>query len=220
MVWPALIGAAGNILGGVLGSGSSARAASKAWSRQKRFAKRQYVYATKSMRDAGLNPILAAGGGVHAGGSNIQMSPDPGALGRGVSGAFGAYLAAKQAKADLGKTEQDTITSDRTGRAAMAAGNASNARAARDLQEADRISRTIPGVKSEQDARIKRELSAAALNSAKAANAEAALTRIQFESSMPGILLRNVPDAIRAGATSAAAAARIIKPPKGITIRR
>ena len=78
MVWPAIIGGAA-LLGAAGISSSSARSSqSRAIKAQENIAKNQYTWAVEDMERAGLNPILAAQGGIH--GASASAPPAPVAL--------------------------------------------------------------------------------------------------------------------------------------------
>lgn len=67
--------------------GLNARSASQSWDRQKNWATRGPSYVMTGLRNAGLNPILAAGSGISSGASRApQAAPAaPGGQGTGIS---------------------------------------------------------------------------------------------------------------------------------------
>lgn len=78
MAWGAAIGAAGGILGGLssglLSGRINARASAKAARRQRKILQNQYRWAVHDLTEAGLNPILAAGGGIKGGGASVPVA--------------------------------------------------------------------------------------------------------------------------------------------------
>jgi len=88
--WAAAIGGAANI-------GSSALSAYFGWKHQKEVIKNRHQWEVEDLRQAGLNPILSAGGSGSPGNAPIIEAPD-------VAGA-----AAKAVEASLGKSQEDLI---------------------------------------------------------------------------------------------------------------
>lgn len=80
----AIIGAAGNILGGLFGDSSAKKAAARAAAANERQLKNQHQWEVEDLRKAGLNPILSGTGG---GGSGTISTPvaDTGNTGRAIS---------------------------------------------------------------------------------------------------------------------------------------
>ncbi len=75
MAWAAAIGAAGSHVDQGISYGLNKMSASTSWDRQKKLIKRGYKWNMQGLERAGLNPILAAGGGISAGGAgSAQMA--------------------------------------------------------------------------------------------------------------------------------------------------
>ena len=104
--------------------GLNARAASKAWDRQKDWATRGPGYMMTGLRNAGLNPILAAQGGFRPGVSSAPMAAPARNPGTGAKN----LLVGPQKK-----------LMEKQGNAADAAAGASLSRARRDNVEADSV---------------------------------------------------------------------------------
>lgn len=68
-------GAGAGLIGGALGTGLSFLGASNAWKRQKKVLQRGIQWKVKDLRAAGLNPILAAGGGLGGGSAPSVATP-------------------------------------------------------------------------------------------------------------------------------------------------
>lgn len=84
-------------IGGAANLGSSAVSAYFSWKHQKEVMKNRHQWEVEDLRNAGLNPILSAGGQGAPGNAPIIEAPD-------VSGA-----AAKAVEASLGKSQEDLI---------------------------------------------------------------------------------------------------------------
>lgn len=68
-------GAGAGLIGGALGTGLSFLGASQAWKRQKKVLKNQIQWKVQDLRNAGLNPILAASSGLGGGGGSAPGAP-------------------------------------------------------------------------------------------------------------------------------------------------
>lgn len=77
-----ITGMVGGAVGGAIGMGVDAHARNQSWSRQKRVMQEKYQWAVRDLRAAGLNPILAATGGISGGsaGNAMQASQSGGNL--------------------------------------------------------------------------------------------------------------------------------------------
>lgn len=93
----AIAGAGANILGGIIDFGLGQAAAQLDFKRQKKLIKNQPKWQVQGLRRAGLNPILAAGGGFSGGAS----------AGRSSAGSVGDLAGAERAAAD--KKTKDTL---------------------------------------------------------------------------------------------------------------
>lgn len=89
--WGALIGAIGGAAGGAQGQQST----EKLWKMQRRFEERRYQTMVADMRAAGLNPMLAAGGG------DTPSAPGASVPQETVSGAVSSALQSMRLKKDI-----------------------------------------------------------------------------------------------------------------------
>lgn len=122
MALGALIGAGGGILGGLasglLSGRINARASAKAARRQRKVLQNQYRWAVHDLTQAGLNPILAAGGGIHGGSAQAAAlgtgAPHMDVMGSARTGALMAQEKKNLKKAhehmdvEMGKKTQET----------------------------------------------------------------------------------------------------------------
>lgn len=111
------ISSIGSIAGGLIGANSAGglNAANRNW--QTMMSNTQYQRSTEDMRKAGLNPLMMykSGGGGPAGVPGVAPQQNPGELtGAGLANAARTMGQLPQAKADLAKTRQDTVTSAAT----------------------------------------------------------------------------------------------------------
>lgn len=87
MVWPALIAAGANLLGGVMQNKASAKQAQIANEFSERMASTQHQREVTDLRAAGLNPILSATGGMGSFSPTGQQAPVQNVIGPAVSSA-------------------------------------------------------------------------------------------------------------------------------------
>lgn len=121
----AAIGAGGALGSSLISGAFNARQAAKAFDRSVLAYKHRYQWAVEDLRAAGLNPILAATGGMTGGAPSAQAAtmPEP----KGVTDALAAMRARKELallEAQKAKTEQETSESTaRQGMIAQQAGS-------------------------------------------------------------------------------------------------
>lgn len=103
----ALVGVAGNLLGGFFGDSASAKAAKNAARMNEMYAKKAHQWEVEDLRKAGLNPILSGTGG---GGANVAAAPvaQTGNLGRGISQAATTAAQLKLIQAQTENVDADT----------------------------------------------------------------------------------------------------------------
>lgn len=76
----AATGAASQAVGGAINMGVDAHVRNQNWSRQKRAMQEKYQWAVRDLRAAGLNPVLAARGGIGMGGAPALASSNSGGM--------------------------------------------------------------------------------------------------------------------------------------------
>ncbi len=142
------IGAAGGIVGGLLNTGVSAginaAAASKAHDRQKNMMTRGPTYIMQGLRDAGINPILAAGSG-GLGGSAAKISQAHAARGADTAtqGALvGSQIRLQDAATAKAVAEKDIIVAGQP--AANWNAKFNSTPEGERLLEMDRVNRALP----------------------------------------------------------------------------
>jgi len=85
------ITASSQAVGGAINMGVDAHTRNQAWSRQKRAMQEKYQWAVRDLKAAGLNPILAATGGISPGAApNVATSSTGGFANVGMAGAAGS----------------------------------------------------------------------------------------------------------------------------------
>lgn len=122
MVWPAIIAGAAALAGSAYAASRQKDAANTAWDREKNYAnlnwqrqldlyKSRYQYTTEDMREAGLNPILAAQGGFQIGNTISPQMPNHPMVANNVPqfGSTARDFAVAELSQQQTKTEQQKI---------------------------------------------------------------------------------------------------------------
>jgi len=120
-----------SMLSGGLSFGMNARAASKSWDRQKNWATRGPGYMMTGLRDAGLNPILAATGGFSPGSSRAPQA-SPASIPQSNKG-----VQALMMKKQMGLIDAQTGQAEANKAQALEGAQANKMRALRDQVEAE-----------------------------------------------------------------------------------
>lgn len=125
------IGAAGNIVSGIIGSHASAKANKAQIAFQRELAQNKYQYAVKDMEAAGLNPKLAGTQAAGIGSSGAGSSIDPGdnltqGFGRAADNIANAVITASTAQRNLAEANEsgERAITQGSARAQMAADTA------------------------------------------------------------------------------------------------
>jgi len=98
-------GQASGAVGGIIGMGVDAHVRNQNWSRQKRAMQEKYQWAVRDLRAAGLNPILAATGGISAGSAPSLGSSNSIGLGNAAASGLAAGTKAKTSNSEIKKNE-------------------------------------------------------------------------------------------------------------------
>lgn len=90
--WGPVVG----LIGGAIDQGIAAHARGQSWSRQKKILQNQIFWRMRDMRNAGINPILAAGGSFSGVSGQVSGAQTPSGTGSALAAGLGA--SARQAK--------------------------------------------------------------------------------------------------------------------------
>lgn len=118
MAEAALIGAGGGLIGSGIDHGVAAHVRNQNWSRQKRVLQESIRWRVNDLRQAGLNPILAASSGLGGGASANMAGSSPSGSGAAIAsgmnagvqaGRAGSEIAAKEAQARMTGAQHDLL---------------------------------------------------------------------------------------------------------------
>lgn len=99
------IGAGSAAVGGAIGMGVDAHVRNQNWSRQKRILQERFQWMVRDLRAAGLNPVLAATGGMGGGGAPALTGSASGGLGSSIASGLGAGAQASKASSEAKKNK-------------------------------------------------------------------------------------------------------------------
>ncbi len=104
----------GGAVGGAIGMGVDAHVRGQNWSRQKNVLQKKYRWAVRDLKAAGLNPILAATGGISPG-TAPSLTGSSSRLGADTAAGIAAGTGAKRVKSEVSKNTALTEAAEAQG---------------------------------------------------------------------------------------------------------
>jgi len=100
---PGVEGMISGAVGGAIGMGVDAHVRNQNWSRQKRVMQEKYQWMVRDLKAAGLNPVLAATGGLKGASLPAMSQSSSGHLGSSVASGLAAGATASKASSEIAK---------------------------------------------------------------------------------------------------------------------